>query len=191
MRNELLRKSAHTSLALSFAFLAPLVTQNKLVLLALALFIFFLLVRFFKLFESYIAVSRISYGELFFPFGIVGALLLSWPNIVLFQIAMVILAFADPLASLFGQSFGKHTYYIFDEKRTFEGSMVCFFTTFIICISFTTSFFFSLFAAGALVSVETFSLRGSDNFFIPVGVVFFAKVYENIVLLDVLNTIHM
>jgi phytol kinase len=125
MKKEMARKALHSILALIFAYSPFFLTKENILLLALCLLGIFLLVRGMRLYTPLHQVPRITYGELFFASGVLVALIVSWSSIVTFQLAMIVLAIADPLAGLVGMRFGKHIYYVFKEKRSFEGSVTC------------------------------------------------------------------
>jgi len=84
---------------------------------------------------------------------------------------MVILALADTFASLMGMRFGNHSYNIYDEKRTMEGSGACLVASLCVLVFFDLPFLQALYIATALTIVEAVSLRGSDNLFLPLATV--------------------
>jgi phytol kinase len=171
MRKEVVRKVLHTILAISFAGSAPYLSKEFLLTGAFLLFGLFAGMRIARVYTHVHKISRVSFGELFLPLGIVGALLLSWPDIMLFQVAMLVLAIADPLAALIGMRFGKHPYKIYDEQRSFEGSATCAVALFCIFIVFGTPLYAVSILVVALTVVEAVSLRGSDNLFLPTATV--------------------
>jgi phytol kinase len=171
MKKEIARKVIHSSLALFFAGGATILSKELLLLGVFLLFSIFLAMRVKRIRTHLHTVSRVSYGELFLPLGIGGAILLAWPNTMLFQIAMLVLAFADPLAALVGMRFGRHTYQVYDEQRSVEGSVSCaiaLFCIFLICGVPLHILGILLFT---LTGIEAISLRGSDNFFLPIATV--------------------
>ena len=87
---------------------------------------------------------------------------------------MVVLAVSDPFAALIGIPFGKHTYKILDEKRSYEGSTACLLITFFILFVFGVPLVYALIASFVIAFIEAFSLRGSDNLTIPIAVVLLA-----------------
>jgi phytol kinase len=168
MKIELLRKAIHVTLALSFAYIALFVTKERILVLAGFLFAVFLCIRVLRVYTPFHKVPRVSFGELFFALGVSVSAVLSWPNVVTFQLGMVVLAIADPLAGLVGMRFGKHTYTVYDEKRSFEGSMTCWVVVFVIFLLFGATFFNALVSGLVLMVIEAVSLRGSDNLTLPV-----------------------
>jgi phytol kinase len=133
MKKEYIRKSIHASLALLFALIALFASKELLIVFAVVLFVVFSVARALRFFNI-ARVPRVTFGELFFAVGVLAAVHLAWPNIALFQLSMFILALSDPIAALIGIPYGKHTYTILDEKRSYEGSIACFVTTFLILI---------------------------------------------------------
>lgn len=169
MKHEVQRKVVHTVLALMCAFGLGRFGFLAVVSGAVVLLLLFLMARFWVHVPIVTSIFRSTYGELFFVLGIVVSLFLAYPAIQPFQIAMVLLGFADTSASLVGMLFGAtHTYELFGEKRSVHGSLAC------IGVSLGVLFFFgvpilsSICIAGCVTAVEAFSPRGSDNFSIPV-----------------------
>ena len=168
MKKEILRKSIHTILALAFVLGASIFDYKVLITTAIVLFILFVFVRVMRIYARVGTVPRVTFGEFFFAIGLISTIYITLPvNIELFQTSILILAFSDPLAALFGMNFGKHTYRILDEKRTLEGSFVCLFISTVIVLLFGHTLFISLGVAFVLTIIEAFSLRGSDNLFLP------------------------
>jgi dolichol kinase len=170
MKKEFFRKSVHTLLALCFVFIAPYAQKELLIYSALLLFVIFLMLRMVRFFH-FVKTPRVSYGELFFALGILIAVQLSWPNIALFQLAILVLAFSDPVAALVGIPFGKHTYTILDEKRSLEGSTACLIVTVLLLIIFGVPLIPSIIISVVVATMEAFSLRGSDNLMLPISVI--------------------
>ena len=168
---ELRRKTIHAFLALLFAFSAPFVTYNTLISASIALFVFFIFARLLGISARIGTVPRKTYGELFFALGILGALILSFPDVLLFQLAVVILAVADPLSALFGTAYGRQVFQILGEKRSVEGSVACFVSAGMILILFSVPLLVSVTVAFMLTLIEAFSPRGSDNFFLPLSTI--------------------
>ncbi len=165
--NELARKGVHTALATLFAFLPLCITQGLFFVSLGALFLTFLILRVLKVRTHFHHVVRVSYGELFFPIGILSAFLILEDSLHLYTLSVLILAFADPLAALVGKKWGKHIYHILGEKRSLEGSFACFFTVVFLCILFSIPFWVTILSAFLVTIVETISVKGSDNLTIP------------------------
>lgn len=177
MRKEIVRKAIHAVLALFFAVSAAYLSKELLLTGAFVFFGLFAVMRIARVYTHVHKISRVSFGELFFPLGIGGAILLSWPHVALFQVAMVVLAIADPLAALVGMRFGKHPYKIYDEQRSFEGSATCAVVLFCIFLVFGAPLYVTLILVVALTLVEAVSLRGSDNLFLPTATVLLYQLF--------------
>ena len=170
IHKEFIRKGLHAVLAMAFAVLASLVRAEILILIALVLLGVFISIRFARLHTDVHKVERVSFGELFFMVGVVVTAYVALPeNVLLFQTAMLVLAFADTFAALAGIRFGTHTYHIYDEKRSFEGSFACLVASFCVLVFFDVQYVQALYMAVVLTAVEVVSLRGSDNLSLPVA----------------------
>jgi len=80
--------------------------------------------------------------------------------------ALIILSLADALAAIFGSIFGTHRLF----KKTWEGSLVFFFVSFIIIIVFTdltTEVVFLI--SGLLTTIEVLPLPFNDNYSVAIG----------------------
>jgi len=172
IQKEFIRKGLHAVLAMAFAVLATLVRAEGLILIALVLLGVFVFIRFMRLHTDVHKVERASYGELFFAVGVVVTAYVALPeNVLLFQTAMLILAFADTFAALAGIRFGTHSYHIYGEKRSLEGSLACFVASFCVLVFFDAQYIQALYMAVILTFIEVVSLRGSDNLSLPVATV--------------------
>jgi dolichol kinase len=174
LQKILLRKLLHVGLALFFLALSSFL-QKKYFLLTIPFF--FSVFLYTKIRFDYLNVHKKSFGEFFFLLGVFVAFLLSYPNIELFQMSLVILGFADAFAGIFGTYFGKNEYFIFKERRTAEGSFVFFITSLLICLFFGQTVFMSFFASLILLFVENTSPHGLDNFLLPVLTVALFNIY--------------
>jgi len=170
MKKEYIRKGIHTSLALLLALVAPIASKELLIGFAVLLFIVFSIARALRFFKI-ARVPRVTFGELFFAVGVLAAIQIAWPNIALFQVSMIVLALADPTAAIIGIPFGKHVYTVLDEKRSFEGSLACFVSAFVILFFFGVPLLYGLLYAFILSLIEAFSLRGSDNLTLPIATI--------------------
>jgi len=91
-------------------------------------------------------------------------------------VGILAMSYGDGFASIFGARFGKHTYQVFHDKKSIEGSTIMFLTTLtLLVINFlfysrpltvyitTALFFVSLLAT----FVEALTPRGLDNLTVP------------------------
>lgn len=98
-------------------------------------------------------------------------LMISWLPLSLLKIAILINAFADPAARIFGIKWGKKK--ILNTKNSFVGSFAFFVTAFLICTIFSISLLPSLAAAGVGTAAEFVPDKKpfwSDNLRIPIFV---------------------
>ncbi len=171
VKKELLRKGIHTAIAVCFAIVSAYISKEFMLGIGFGLLILFILLRLLHVSLCVHNVTRITFGELFFAIGVVVASCIALPNVVLFQLSMMILAFSDPLAALIGMHLGKHTYTIVDEVRSYEGSLTCMIVSLCILLCFNVTLPIALLIASILSGIEAMSLRGSDNLFLPTSTV--------------------
>lgn len=170
--NESSRKSlhmAHGLVVITWAF----ITSYSFIVMAEAVFLLVvLLARYFKLMQPLRSVNRTSWGEVFFPLGVIGLALLM-PSKVVFLVAMLHLGVADAVAALVGRRFKKGKYHVFSQRKTVAGSSAFFLTSLIIILGLLL-FADQSYPVAALLIIppittlaENLSPYGSDNFTIP------------------------
>ncbi len=139
----------------------------------------------FNLIKSIHETDRISYGTVFFPISFFILVFWFWdkdPAILL--TAMLIMAFADPIASWVGESRKKPILFtILTDKKSLQGSTAMFITAFIVAvfsmkgfrdafnnpITWQTALLLGFFAAVYSAGAETISHKGTDNLMVPIG----------------------
>ena len=169
MRHELLRKAVHTLLALGMAVVGIIAPAWVVQVLALMLLFVFAVARSWRRTRVLYAVPRVSYGEFFFVAGIIVSAWWFLPDhLMAWEAGILVLAFADPLAGLIGRRFGAHPYRIRGELRSLEGTGACLLASTSIFAAIGATVPVALACGVVLALVETSSLRGSDNFFLPV-----------------------
>lgn len=174
---ELARKSTHVVMASTFAFL-PFFIGVKLVAWLAVIDIFLALVaRKLNLFVNARSVGRRTWGEFFFLGGTAISGFLT-NSVWVFAAAMLILGLADAAAALFGKALGKHTYKVFGQIKSIEGSLAFILVTVFItlwfmavapadlAIGWATVFWLPLLAAG----LEGLTPFGLDNLVLPIFV---------------------
>jgi phytol kinase len=193
LNSEITRKFAHFTASLS-TLTFPFIFNNHLYVLALAAFFFTVLFfsRNGSQLKSIHNIGRQSFGSYLLPLSIYLTFLISniLDNKFLYILPILILAICDPVAALFGINIKKnnHSIRIFgiDTKKTILGSG--YFLAFSFIISLFALYFYQMtfdlkvfwLAIGiALVSttVELFSLKGTDNLFIPVSVLLMLVIF--------------
>ncbi len=165
MQKEIARKSAHFLLAVFFSILFLYANKLQFVLVVILFFIIFLLSHFSK---RYLKKSKVDFGEFFFLFGVLVTFFISFGDVKNFQVAMIILAVCDSLASIVGTLSVKPVYYFMGERRTIFGSLAFFLSSFIVFSVFGVMFVYAFFASLFLTLSEIVLIRGSDNLFLPI-----------------------
>jgi len=91
-------------------------------------------------------------------------------------VGILAMSYGDGFASIFGIRFGKHTYQVFQDKKSIEGSAAMFLGTIlllIICLTFysipLTAYLFTILIFVSLLAmiVESLTPRGLDNLTVP------------------------
>ena len=116
----------------------------------------------FNIFTSIHSVERKTYGEIFFPLGVLITLWISYPFSSIFLSSLLILTFADSLAVIPG--FLKKS-----QKKTILGSLVFFITSFIILtlIFQSIDIYITVIISLILTFIEFISIYGLDDLFVP------------------------
>ncbi|NQV50320.1 MAG: DUF92 domain-containing protein [Candidatus Marinimicrobia bacterium] len=178
---ELTRKFVHVMVGILVS-LAPFFLTAKLPVILLGIIFTFL---------NYVALKkdglkgmhtteRISFGTVYFPIAFTLLVIMFWDrNIVIFIVAMLILAFADTAATVVGERINsKNKFILWHDKKSWPGS-IAFFTTALVvmltCYPIYTGFLndnplplihlvgMSVFVAFVSTVAEAVSKRGSDN----------------------------
>lgn len=177
IKNEFSRKLIHVSHGLIVA-VWPLFFGYGLII---AIEIFFLLTipLMFKYgrFKWLWQVRRKSWGEYFFPIGVIVTILLA-SSVWVYEAAILYLALADAAAALVGKRYGNRTIYrVFGQRKSLAGS----FAFLIVCVAITAWLvLLSPVALGIgywgiiiwlpvlLTAVEAVGVYGTDNLLIPI-----------------------
>jgi dolichol kinase len=167
IRAEITRKIAHVLSAMTLAILPIFMSILDISIIAL-IFIIVLIVSFrLKVFRSIHSVKRKTYGEILFPVGVLAVFIFS-RNVMVFEVAMLILGFSDTAAELIGKKFGKAKY--LNNHTTIIGS-IAFFSVTILILSIFNGIGLSLadkiIIGVILTNVEAISNYGIDNLLIP------------------------
>jgi phytol kinase len=187
MTGEVTRKFAHFTATLSAISFPFLFTDHWYVLaLAIIFFVVLFISRRTQYLNSINAIERASFGSFLLPVSIYITFLVSYiyDDLQLYILPMLILAISDPAAGILGINIKRfnHRIKIFSWKlqKTWLGSLTFFISSFwisILVLYYTRSHFdlvtFGIALTIALVStaIEMFSIRGTDNLFIPIGVI--------------------
>lgn len=174
------RKIIHIISAIIIVFFPYFFTLREIIFISLFFAFLFTLARIFtiaKIFDLLKIinkVNRISWGEIFYPLGIMLSAIFFLPDRILaFQFGVLVLGFSDALANIFGGLFGTYKVKIFNGIKSLEGSMVFFVVTLLLLILFQgwAGYYFSipfLFVALILTSIEFALFFGLDNLFLPI-----------------------
>jgi len=119
-------------------------------------------------------VNRRSYGEFAFIAGIGIAFSIAHGDLLVYELPIAVLTFADSAASLVGGAYGSHRFRTFDGFKSLEGS-AAFFVVAVACVAFPLAVFgrtdalpIAIACATLLAATETASPAGLDNVTIPV-----------------------
>ena len=132
-------------------------------------------------------VKRQSRGDLYFPVSVAILFTLTRGNKLFYVVPILVLTFADTVAALLGEQYGKHGYASIGGIKSMEGS-IGFFTTAFFAVHIPLLLFTQLgrpetllIAAdiGLIVTLlEAIAWRGLDNIFIPLGVFGLLHIYS-------------
>lgn len=126
-------------------------------------------------------VERKTRGSEYYPLAIWLVFVLAADRRWLYLAAVLTLAVADAFAALIGSRYGRHRYEVEDEYKSVEGSLVFFVIAYIVIVvpmllmtnlPRATCLLSALLVALLVTIFEAISLRGTDNLFVPIAVVF-------------------
>jgi phytol kinase len=189
---EQVRKLAHLgmgALAISFAWvfsskIAVFLVCGLAVLLMLAIRYYSPLKR--KMGGVLGDVGRKSHGEIYFPLSIALLFYLARGSKLMYVIPLLVLTFADSMAALLGEEYGKHGYAGIGGSKSAEGSVsfftVTFFSVHIPLLLFTQlgrpeTLLIAIDIALVVTLLEAVAWHGLDNLFIPLGVFILLHIY--------------
>lgn len=124
------------------------------------------------------SIGRRSFGTLFYAISI--GVLVAWfwsidqPQFA--AIGILVMTWGDGLAALIGQRFGRHSYKLWDSKKSWEGSLTMGAVSFFVCAAILLStigqawqvWIISLTVAIVATGLEAFSKYGIDNLTVPI-----------------------
>lgn len=176
VRNEVARKLVHFAHALTIVGW-PIYVGYWLVVVGELVFIgAVILAQEYRIFHELRQIDRKTWGEFFFPAGVI-CLALLMPPIWVFVIAILLLGLADGAAAIVGKRIKSHQYHVFGQRKSVAGSLAFFSVAVAVVL-------IALVALPNNVSIERFLLAvigipllttvaenaspyGSDNFTIP------------------------
>lgn len=171
---ELSRRLVHLSSGLLAAGLPLVMPFSAIVVLALLFIPFMVVSRRMGLFPAVHGVERLTWGEAYFPLGVLLAAAL-FPSSAPYAYGVLVMGVSDPFAGIAGQRYGRGAYRVLRAHKTYLGSSVFFMTTLVLTLG-TVAVTHGLSArsiavvpllAAALTTVEGLSGRGLDNVLLP------------------------
>jgi len=176
--NDLSRRLAHVG-AGAINIVAPLFVSHISIIIVNAFFIGLLLTgRNSDYFSSIQTASRKTYGDVYFPLGIIVAAAILLPNnITAFQYGVAIMGFSDALAGFAGERWGRRATSIFNNPKTLTGAIVFYISSLIITLILAPSLSLLVFGIPLILTmIEFIFVYGLDNLILPVlsGLLFIA-----------------
>ena len=123
-------------------------------------------------------VDRKTMGEVYFPISIMLLFILAHQHPVLYIISVLMLAISDPVGAIIGKTYGSIKYKVQTDEKSMEGSFMFFLVSFLVIhlglliftdISRINTVLISFLASLIVTALESISLEGMDNIFIPLG----------------------
>ena len=176
VRNEVARKLVHFAHALTIVGW-PIFVGYWLVIFGEVLFVAAVLAaQEYKIFHELRQIDRKTWGEFFFPAGVIILALLT-PPIWLFVIAIMLLGLADGAAAIVGKRLKSYRYKVFGQQKSVAGSLA-FFTVAVAVVAVALvalpnnvgveRFMLAVIGIPLLTTIaENASPYGSDNLTIP------------------------
>lgn len=176
---EWTRKFVHVASGITIACFHWIFTSIWSVILLVILFgAAMAIVRKLKLFPSIYAIERSSLGDIYFLVSAFFLFLISYDRPILYFISILTLTVSDALAAVLGSTYQKTTYTVESQRKSLEGSMVFFLSTFLIVhiplllmtdIGRLECMMIALQVALVVTCLEAICINGFDNIMIPIG----------------------
>ena len=131
-----------------------------------------------KLFPTIEDVDRKSYGTLFYCLSLFILIYLYWnKDPTSLMAGFFIMTFGDGFAGLIGKNFQSKSWFFFNQKKSFFGTITMFITSLIVIFGLSYFQKYSLninIITIAFIStvIEQFSIFGIDNFIVPISAAF-------------------
>lgn len=180
IRVEYTRKLVHIGTGI-LTMLFPVMFTHYAWVLGIC-FIFFVLLSIslkFNLLPSINSIHRNSFGTLSYPIAVSLTFLFYYlktagtdTNYYYFYIPIVTMALADPTAAIVGKRFPFVTYHIWDEQKSFSGSLAFFIIALLVNAIFIpdNNLIFLLIIPFIATIAESLTIRGLDNLTIPISI---------------------
>lgn len=169
--NDLSRRIAHVGAGV-INIAAPLFVSHVAIIVVNILFAGLLLVsRNTKHFSSIQTANRKTYGDVYFPLGIIAAAVILLPdNVTAFQYGVAIMGISDALAGFVGERWGRKTLMVFNNPKTLTGAVVFYLTSLVITFVFVPQQLPIIFVLPLiLTAVEFILINGLDNLVLPIA----------------------
>ncbi len=173
---EFARKSIHISAGLLLAALPIFMTRPQVFLTSAAFLAgVLILTGWLRIFKASATVERWTIGEFLYPLAGV-LIVLTFDDLRIYTVAIMVMALSDGLAGLLGQRYGGKGYKVWGGTKSLVGNAVFLVTTLFILVSFTlisipsASMAVWLMVLGGsllLTGVEAMFARGFDNLAVP------------------------
>lgn len=172
---EVSRKLVHLASGVLAAALPLVMAFPAIVALALLFVPFMVVSRRVGLFPAVHGVERATWGEAYFPLGVLLAAAV-FPRATPYAYGVLVMGVSDPLAGFAGQRYGRRSYQVLNAHKTYLGSSVFFVATLgltLATVATTNELSMSSLVvvavlAAALTVVEGISGGGLDNVLLPV-----------------------
>ena len=168
--NDLSRRLAHIG-AGAINIVAPLFVSHVAIIIVNVLFAGLLLVgRNTDYFSSIQTTNRKTYGDVYFPLGIIVAAVVLLPdNVTAFQYGVAIMGISDALAGFVGERWGRKAVSIFNNRKTLLGALVFYVSSLVITFILVPQFLPVVFILPLILTiVEFFLVFGLDNLILPI-----------------------
>lgn len=168
--NDLSRRLAHLGAGV-INIVAPLFVSHTAIIIVNLIFAGVLLLGRNTAFLSSIqTVNRKTYGDVYFPLGIIAAAVVLLPdNVTAFQYGVAIMGFSDALAGFIGERWGRKTVLIFNNPKTLTGAIIFYTSSLVITLIFIPQLLPAVFILPLiLMTIEFVLVLGLDNLILPV-----------------------
>lgn len=168
--NDFSRRLAHVG-AGAINVVAPLFVSHIAIIIVNIAFAGLLLVgRKTDYFSSIQTTNRKTYGDVYFPLGIIAAAVILLPeNVTAFQYGVAIMGISDALAGFVGERWGLKRVSILNNPKTLTGAVVFYISSLVITFIFAPQLTLLVFILPLiLTTVEFVLVYGLDNLVLPV-----------------------
>lgn len=181
VHNETARKLIHFAHALTVAGWPVFVGYWFVIVAELIFLAVVLAAQEYKIFHSLRKIDRKTWGEFFFPLGVIILALIAPPTWV-FAMALILLGLADGTAAIIGKRSKKFHYELFGHKKTLAGTLAFYMVALLVVLIAVATISDRLLPMQVLAAVVTIPLLttfienispyGSDNMTVPLAVYF-------------------